>query len=181
MKRQSVFKAVVCALTAALATLAFTIENLFPPLILPGARIGVSNIFILFSAVVLGVKYAFITLIIKTVLGSLFAGNPFAILYSLPAGAVALAVELIIIYKIKNTSVVCASVAGAVLNTTAQNLIFCLVASATEYLVYLPYLALIGVISGITVGFTVYLIIRYMPSKYFVEEFVEEKTKKEED
>ena len=179
MNKQAIFKSVMCALTAALSTLAFTIENLFPPLILPGARIGISNVFILFSAIFLGGKYAFITLIIKTVLGSLFAGNPFAIIYSLPAGAVALSVELLIIYKIKNTSVVCASVAGAILNTTVQNLIFCLL-TAIEYIVYLPYLALIGTLSGLVVGFTVYLIIRYLPNKYFTFAFTNQKNKEEE-
>ncbi len=172
------FKVTLCAVLSALGTIAFTIEGLFPPLFLPGARLGVSNIFILLSAILLGGKYGFITLIVKTVLGSLFAGNLSMILYSLPAGAVALTVELIIIYIIKKTSVLAVSVAGAVLNTTVQNIAFCLITGASEYLAYLPYLALISVISGLFVGFAVYLILRYLPIKYFVEE---EKLTGEED
>ena len=164
------FKVTLCAILSALGTIAFTIEGLFPPLFLPGARLGVSNIFILLAAIILGGKYAFITLMVKTVLGSLFAGNLSMILYSLPAGAIALTVELIIIYIIRKTSVVAVSVGGAVINTTVQNVIFCLITGASEYLAYLPYLALISVVSGLFVGFAVYLILRYLPRKYFVEE-----------
>ena len=164
------FKVTLCAILSALGTIAFTIEGLFPPLFLPGARLGVSNIFILLTAIILGGKYAFITLMVKTVLGSLFAGNLSMILYSLPAGAIALTVELIIIYIIRKTSVVAVSVGGAVINTTVQNVIFCLITGASEYLAYLPYLALISVVSGLFVGFAVYLILRYLPRKYFVEE-----------
>ena len=172
------FKVTLCAILSALGTIAFTIEGLFPPLFLPGARLGVSNIFILLAAIILGGKYAFITLMVKTVLGSLFAGNLSMILYSLPAGAIALTVELIIIYIIRKTSVVAVSVGGAVINTTVQNVIFCLITGASEYLAYLPYLALISVVSGLFVGFAVYLILRYLPRKYFVEE---EKITGEED
>ena len=173
------FKVTLCAILSALGTIAFTIEGLFPPLFLPGARLGVSNIFILLAAIILGGKYAFITLMVKTVLGSLFAGNLSMILYSLPAGAIALMVELIIIYIIRKTSVVAVSVGGAVINTTVQNVIFCLITGASEYLAYLPYLALISVVSGLFVGFAVYLILRYLPRKYFVEE--EEKITGEKD
>ncbi len=172
------FKVTLCAILSALGTIAFTIEGLFPPLFLPGARLGVSNIFILLAAIILGGKYAFITLMVKSVLGSLFAGNLSMILYSLPAGAIALTVELIIIYIIRKTSVVAVSVGGAVINTTVQNVIFCLITGASEYLAYLPYLALISVVSGLFVGFAVYLILRYLPRKYFVEE---EKITGEED
>ncbi|MBQ9734607.1 MAG: Gx transporter family protein [Clostridia bacterium] len=175
---RKLYKMTLAAILGALGTLSFTIESLFPPLFLPGARLGISNIFILLSAIILGGRYGFIVLIIKTVLGSLFSGNPSMILYSLPSGAIALTVELIIIYAIKRTSVLSVSVSGAVINTTAQNIIFCLITNASEYLAYLPYLALISVVSGLFIGFAVYLVIRYLPEKYFVEE---EKIIREED
>lgn len=178
MMNKPLFKITLCACLSALGTIAFTIESLFPPLFLPGARLGISNVFILLSAILLGGKYGYITLAVKTILGSLFSGNPSMILYSLPAGVVALTIELIIIYLIKKTSVLATSVAGAVINTTVQNLIFCLVTGAFEYLAYLPYLAIISLISGIFVGFAVYLVLRYLPTKYFVEE---EKIIREED
>ena len=157
--RESTKKITLTAILSSLATLTFMLESLFPPLFLPGARMGISNIFILLVAYLLGGRYAFFTLAVKTVVGSLFSGNMSSLLYSLPAGAIALCVELTLIYLIKKISTVCVSVAGAVLNTTIQNLTFCLVTGALEYLSYLPYLALISAVSGVIVGFATHLIL----------------------
>jgi hypothetical protein len=57
------------------------------------------------------------------------------------------------------------SVLGAVINITIQNLIFCAYSQSMEYLVYLPYLALIGVLGGTITGFAVYLSIKRLPEK----------------
>lgn len=159
----------LCGVLSALSTIAFIIEGLFPPLIIPGARMGVSNIFILLSAILLGGRYGFITLAVKVLIGSLLSGNFFAVAYALPSGILALSVELILIYIAKKVSVVATSVAGAVINTIMQNVIFCLVTDTIEYLSYLPYLALIGVLGGIVVGFAVYFVLKILPHKYFLQ------------
>jgi heptaprenyl diphosphate synthase len=163
MKNNKTARITLCAILSAFATLTFIIENLFPPLFLPGARLGLSNIFVLISAILLGGKYGFATLITKTIIGSLFSGNMSALMYSLPAGILALTVQIIIIYYVKNTSTVCASIVGAIINTTSQNVIFCIVTNTMEYLAFLPYLATIGVFSGLLVGFAVYLILPRLP------------------
>ncbi len=166
----------MCAILSALATVSFIIESLFPPLFLPGARMGVSNIFILLCAIIIDSKCAFIALTVKTCLGSLLTGNPFAIIYSLPAGIFSLSVQLALIFLTKKISIVCASVFGAVLNVFTQNVIFCLVTNTVAYLAYSPYLALTGILGGLVVGFAVYLIIKTLPTKYIIKnEYNEEK------
>ncbi|MBQ3492686.1 MAG: Gx transporter family protein [Clostridia bacterium] len=163
MEKITLKKIATCALFSALATISFTLENLLPPIILPGARLGVANVFILLALISLGVSYGFIALIIKITLGSLFSGNISSIMYSLPAGIISLSLEVVLLKAVENLSVVSISVAGAVVNSTVQNLIFCLVTGAVEYLYYLPYLALIAVLAGLLVGFTVYLAIKRIP------------------
>lgn len=153
-------KIALCGLFSALGCIAFIIEGLFPPLFIPGARLGISNVFILLATIILGGKYGFITLVIKVFLGSLFSGNLSAMLYSLPSGLIALIVEYILLKFTTNISVLAISVCGAVINVSLQNVVFCIVTKTSQYLVYLPYLALIGVVSGLAVGFTVYLIIK---------------------
>ncbi|MBQ3116219.1 MAG: Gx transporter family protein, partial [Clostridia bacterium] len=138
----------------------FVLEGLFPPFVLPGARMGVSNIFILLSAMILGWKYALATFVVKVTLGSLFSGNFLAIIYSLPAGILSLVIELTLIYFIRRVSIVCVSVVGAVVNVTGQNLIFCLITKTPEYLSYLPYLTLTATFAGLTIGFATYLILK---------------------
>jgi heptaprenyl diphosphate synthase len=157
------------AMFTAVALITFIIENLFPPLLFPGARMGLSNILILLCAILCGPIEASICLIIKTVLGSIFAGNVSAIMYSLPAGAISLTIQIILLYFIKKISVVAISICGAVINTCIQNLTFCLVTATIEYLYYLPYLALIGVLAGMVTGLTTYLIIKHLPRKIFNE------------
>ena len=158
------FKIALTAIYTSLATITFTIESLFPPLILPGARLGLSNVFILLSLISLGAQYGYIALVVKIALGSLFSGNVSSIMYSLPAGIISLSVEYLILKFIPNISVVSTSVSGAIINTTTQNVVFCLIGKTAEYLCYLPYLSLIAVLSGIVVGFTVYLIVKKLPS-----------------
>jgi len=169
MNKNKLFKLALSGIYAAFATITFMLENLFPPIILPGARMGLSNVFILLSATTLGGIYGYATLIVKVVLGSLFAGNISAVMYSLPAGIIALSIELLIIFYAKKTSLVCASVCGAIVNVTIQNAVFCLVTDAGEYLVFLPYLSLVGVFSGLIVGLSVYLILKKIPTKLFVD------------
>lgn len=166
MKRFSL-KAAFCGLLSALALIAFTLENLFPPLFIPGARMGLSNVFILLAAVLLGPWYAFAALAIKTLLGSLIGGNFSAVMYSLPAGAVALTAEILLLNFAKKTSLVAASVFGAAINIILQNTAFCLIAGAKEYFVYLPYLSLIGAGAGLIVGLAVHITVKRLPEKFF--------------
>lgn len=168
MKKLSTFKLVLCGIFSALSTLTFIIEGLFPPLFLPGARMGLANIFILLSSVLLGGKYGYVTLVVKVCLGSLLSGNIFGIVYALPAGLIALSTELILIIFVKKVSIIAISVVGATINTVVQNLTFCLITDTAEYLMYLPYLALISLLGGIVVGGCVYLILKILPEKYFI-------------
>ena len=170
--KNNTFKLTLCALLTSLSIIAFTLENLFPPLFLAGARLGISNVFILLSPIFLGVGYGYATLIIKIIVGSLFSGNVSAIMYSLPAGLIALTLEIVIIYFVKSTSIVCTSIFGSVINSCVQNVVFCLVTDTTSYLVYLPYLALISVVTGLIVGFIVYLTLKRFPQKYFIKQQV---------
>lgn len=165
MKKIVVKKVAFCGVLTAFASIAFILESLFPPIILPGARMGVSNAFILLATIILGYKYGFISLIVKILIGAIFSGNLSSVMYSLPAGLISLTVQCILLFKVKNVSVIATSIAGAIINTTVQNTVFCLVTNAVEYLYYLPYLALIGVVSGFLVGLIVYFSLKHTPKK----------------
>ena len=165
MKNALLKKFALCGILSALGVIAFVIESLFPPIFLPGARMGVSNIFILLAVIICGWQYGFAALIIKVLLGSLFSGNISAIMYSLPAGVLSLGAEILLLYFTKKISVVAISVFGAVVNTTVQNATFCLIIGIVEYFYYLPYLAAISILSGLIVGFAVCLTVKKLPLK----------------
>lgn len=160
----SVKKLATTAILSAFALIAFMIENLFPPLILPGARLGLSNVFILVAVLFLGSGYGYAVLLVKVVLGSIFSGNVSALLYSFSAGLIALTVEIVLLRFNHKFGLIAVSVFGAIINLVVQNAVFCLVTGVPEYLAYSPYLALIGILSGAVIGTLVYLIYNKLPS-----------------
>lgn len=163
-------KIALCGIFSAMACITFAIENLFPPLFIPGAKLGLSNLFVLLSLIIIGIGYAFMTLGLKVLVGGLIIGFS-SVMYALPSGILALVVEIVLLYVVK-TSVLSASVAGAVICSLVQNVVFCIVCGATEYLVYLPYLALISVIAGLAVGFACYIILKRLPKKQIKEDIL---------
>ncbi len=166
MRNTKILKICLAGVFSALATLTFMLENLFPPIILPGARMGLSHVFILLSVLVLGSWYGVIVLLIKTIVGSLFSGNISAIMYSIPSGIISLAVEIVLLYTIKNISLLSISVLGAILNVIIQTSVFCLLTGTVEFFIFIPYLALISAVSGLIVGFILYLIIKKLPVNF---------------
>lgn len=165
MKTMHVKKIALCGILASFALISFILEGLFPPLFIPGARMGISNVFVLLSLIVLGKFYAFAVLLVKVVLGSIFSGNISAMLYSFPAGVLALTIETILLIFIKRLSILSISACGAIINSLIQNLVFCLITNDFGYLTYLPYLALIATISGLIIGAIIFLLVRYLPKK----------------
>ena len=171
----SVKKLAFCGVNSALALIAFMLENLFPPLFIVGGRIGVANFFVLIAGITAGFWYGFAVLAVKAVLGSILTGNAGAILYSLPAGAVAYTLQMLLILFAPKISVIAASVLGGTINACLQNATFCLITRTPEYFVYTPYLALIGALGGAIVGATVFAVIKYLPKKILDINIKEEK------
>lgn len=167
MNKKVTYKFALAGVLCALALISFLLENLFPPLFIPGARMGISNLFILLTAILCGVWYGAGALLVKSLLGSVFTGNFSAIMYSLPAGIVGYVAEVCVIYLLRKTSVLSASVLAAVLNSAVQNIVFCAVAGDFSYLIYLPYVTVIGAASGAFVGVLATIVLRRLPIKFF--------------
>ena len=59
----------------AMGLIMFMVESLFPPLFLPGAKMGLSNIFSLLTLYMLGPIDALVVVVVRTILGSMFGGG----------------------------------------------------------------------------------------------------------
>lgn len=165
-RRAGAKKLVVLALFVALSLVVFVVENQLPPLFVPGAKLGLANIFSLAALVLYGPLEAVAVVLARTLLGSLITGTVSALVYSLAAGLTAVAVSsLLVCLCLKRVSLLAASVASAVVHNLTQNLLFVLLNGAPEMLAYLPYLALIGLPSGALVGAVVTLLIKKLPEK----------------
>lgn len=151
------------ALFAALALITFLIENLFPP-IFPGAKMGLSNIFSLAALILYGPVDAFAVVIVRTLLGALFAGNVSALIYSFTGGMAAMAVSSILLYLLyPHISIMAISIVAAVMHNIVQNIMFVVVSETALVFSYMPYLALLGLVAGAIVGLAVMLIFKRVP------------------
>lgn len=168
MKNITTKKIAITSVMTALSLISFLLENLFPPLFIPGAKMGISNVFVLMTVFTCGYGYSFIALLIKILLGSLFSGNFSVILYSLPSGIVSIALEMLLI-KSNKFSILSISILGSVVSLCVQNTVYCLITKTFEFFVYLPYLALIGIVSGAIIGLAVFLLTKYLPKKFFIK------------
>lgn len=156
------------AVLTAMGLIMFMVESLFPPLILPGAKMGLSNIFSLLTVFLLGPSEAFVLVAIRTVLGSMFTGNMSTLMYSLTAGIVSVMVSSVLVQLVyPKVSIVAISIVSAVMHNLTQNAVFCLVSNTPEMFSYMPWLALLGILAGVIVGFAVWFILRMVPTRTF--------------
>ncbi len=175
-------KIAVLAILTALSLITFLIENLFPPLIIPGAKMGLANVFSFAALIMYSPIEAFSVVAIRTVLGAVFAGNFSAVLYSFTGGIVSMAVSSLLIYLAHpRVSVMAASVAAAVAHNITQNVVFVFLSGSALMFGYMPYLILLGVLSGAIVGGAIMLIFRGVPETAFEKVISERKKKAKEE
>ncbi len=149
----------------AMGLIMFMVESLFPPLFLPGAKMGLSNIFSLLTLFILGPVDALVLVIVRTVLGSLFGGGISTLMYSLTAGIVSVIVSAFLVeFVYPNVSIVAISVVSAICHNITQNVVFCLISNTPEMFSYMPWLALVGILAGLIVGFAVNFLLRALPN-----------------
>lgn len=152
----------------AMSLIVYMLESLLPPLFIPGAKLGLANLFSVFALILWTPAEGFVLLLARTILGGLLVGNLSTLLYSLGAGVVSLCVTALLLYCVHpRISLVCVSIVGAVVHNIAQNLIFVLLSATPEAMGYLPYLALIGVVSGLIVGLIEVWLVKALPASAY--------------
>ena len=80
-------KLTLTAILTAFALIAFVIEGAIPPLTpIYGVKLGIANVFTLFALYVLGARYGMAVMLLRIVLGNIFAGQLVSFIYSLTGG-----------------------------------------------------------------------------------------------
>ena len=150
-----------CAVLAALALALSYLESFFPPLLpLPGVKLGLANIVTVYALYALGASSALAILVVRCLLGSLFAGNASALLFSLLGGLAAMLV-MIALHALPRLSVYGVSVGGAADNCGQVAAAMLTLGSAAP-LAYLPFLLVVSVFAGALTGFVAALLFRAM-------------------
>lgn len=139
-----------CALLAAMALGLSYLENLFPLALaipLPGVKLGLANIVTVFALYALGAGQAFLILIARCLLGSLFAGNLNALIFSLLGGVSAMAV-MTGLSRLRRLSVYGVSAGGAAAHNCGQVAAAILTLGSMAPLYYLPVLLGVSLLTG---------------------------------
>ena len=152
----------------ALALVFAYVEVLLPPIYaaVPGIKLGLPNIVIIFALYRLGLWKASMISFVRVLIVSIVFGNFMMFAYSMAGAVLSLAV-MAILKKADLFSTVGVSVAGAILHNVGQILMAMLLLGTAELGYYLIVLAITGTISGILIGQCGAIAIKRIPNKLF--------------
>lgn len=142
---------VLLAMLTAVAMILSYVESLLPSVGIPGVKMGLANIAVIFALFRFGWKEAAALSLVRVVLVSLLFGSVGAMLYSLAGAVLSLAV-MALLRRIDRFSTVGISVAGGVAHNAGQILMAMLILQTKQLLGYLPVLAVSGIAGGVLTG-----------------------------
>ena len=147
-------------MTAVALILAY-LEAILPPLwsAVPGVKMGLPNLVIIFVLYRFGFKEAVAVSAIRLFTVSLLFGNVMTLAYS-AAGAVLSLILMVLLKKIDNFSTVGVSVAGAVSHNLGQILVAVFLFDTVQLGYYMIILAITGSIAGVFIGIGANLLIK---------------------
>lgn len=149
------------AMLITIALILSYVETLIPALPIPGAKIGLPNVVTLLALLVLGFTDALIIQVIRAFVSALLFSSAMALAYSLAGGMLSLLVMFLLTRTYKDElgfSILFVSVMGAIAHSTGQVLVAMAILETPAILSYLPWLVIISVVTGLIVGFAVYLV-----------------------
>ena len=153
-------KLTVMALTTAIALVLSFIESQIPAFVtVPGVKMGLANIAIVYALYRLGWKEAALISLIRVVLVSLLFGSAASFLYSL-AGAVLSLLGMALLKKTGKFTEIVVSVAGGVLHNIGQIAMASIILETDALRYYLPFLLVSGILAGVVIGLISGILIR---------------------
>lgn len=123
------------------------------PMVFPGVKLGLANIFTLLGILLLGWKEAFTIVVLRCSLAAIMGGNPFSFLFSITGGLLSTLVMVLLWKKFSvHISIIIISLAGAVAHNIGQLFVAGLLIQDFRIYVYLPVLLLSALVTGYFVG-----------------------------
>lgn len=136
------------------------IESRIPAFVaVPGVKVGLANIAVIFMLYKFGVKSAIIVSLIRVFLVSILFGSPVSLFYSISGAVLSFAVMLTLksLTPLKEVAV---SVSGGISHNVGQIIAASILLETNVVIYYLPFLMVSGTIAGIVVGIVAALLIK---------------------
>lgn len=142
----------VYGMCVALAMILSYVEALIPlSIAVPGVKIGLANIAVLFALYKLGGRAAFVISLLRVFLVSVLFGNAMTLIYSI-AGAFLSLVVMLLMKKSGAFGTLGVSIAGGVAHNVGQIAVAAIVLETVGLMYYLPPLLVSGTVAGVAIG-----------------------------
>lgn len=149
------------ALLTGIALIIFIVEAQIPaPVPVPGIKLGLANVVTVYAMFALGPGQALMILLCRILLGSLFTGQMMALLYSLSGGLLCWLAMLLLRKLVTEKQLWACSAVAAVFHNIGQILMAILITRTPQVALYLPVLAISGLITGLFTGLCAQFLLR---------------------
>ena len=145
-------KIATSALMIALAMILPFVESQIPSFFpIPGIKLGLANIAVIFALYRLSIKDAIVVSLIRVVVVSTLFGTSLTLAYSL-SGAVLSLLIMVLLKKSDRFSIVGVSVAGGISHNIGQIIMAIILMHNSVISYYLPFLIISGIVTGVVIG-----------------------------
>ena len=155
---------VTLSVVVALAMVLSYLERLLPELPIPGIKLGLPNIAVVFALYKMGKWESLAISIVRVILVSILFGSPVSLWYSL-AGAT-LSLTLMILLKRTPLNIITVSIVGGVSHNIAQICVACLLLETNIITYYLPFLLIAGTVAGVVIGIAGAMLVKRVKIKW---------------
>lgn len=158
-----IHRTALLALFTAIALTIFMLEGAIPPPVpVPGIKLGLANVITLLLLVCMRPSDAFIVLLLRIVLGSIFGGQMISFIYSMSGGIVCFVTMWGILRFLHQRFLPLVSVCGALAHNITQIAAAVLLTSTPGIIAYLPLLILSGCVTGLFTGLCAQAALHYL-------------------
>lgn len=166
MRNKKTLQLTTMAFIVAFAMILSFVESRIPAFVaIPGVKVGLANIAVIFTLYKLGVKEAVTVSVIRVLLIAMLFGSAVSLIYSI-SGAVLSLASMILLKKLTPLKEVAVSVTGGVMHNVGQIAAASFMLSTNVVVYYLPFLLVSGTIAGIVVGIASAILIKRVKFNY---------------
>ena len=157
------------ALTVSFALILSFVESKIPAFVaIPGVKVGLANIAVIFTLYKFGIKEAITVSAVRVILISMLFGTPVSFIYSFTGATLSLTV-MSLLKRFTPLNEVAVSVSGGIMHNIGQISAASVVLGTNVVTYYLPFLLLSGTIAGIAVGVASALLIKKVDFKLITQ------------
>ncbi len=147
-------KTVILSMLLALSVVLSIIESFIPIFngIIPGMKIGLANILIVYSLYVYGFKDTIFLAILRVLLVGILRTGIFSIGFFLSLSGGVLSIFMMYLAKKTKLSIIGVSIIGAISHSVGQIFMAVILLNSFNLIYYLPYLFIFSIITGSIIG-----------------------------